>query len=50
MFDQGYNLHFFVKKCELRNIDYVILVGRVIRTLGNVYILIEIQGEKSYIG
>ena len=47
MWDQGYDLNFHAKYCEIRKTNLRTLVERVIEALGNVYILDEIQGEKA---
>lgn len=50
MCDDGYNLTFYDKACDIRRNVSNKVIGRGTRTLGNVYILDEIQGEKCYIG
>ena len=50
MCDANYNLIFYAKVCEIRRNGSKKIIGRGIRTLGNVYSLNEIQGEQFYIG
>ena len=39
MCDQGYNLTFYVKECEIRKNNSKEIIGKGVRTLGNVYVL-----------
>ena len=48
MCDVDYNLTFCAKVCEIRINGSNKIVGRGIKTPGNVYIFDEIQGEKCY--
>ena len=44
MRDQGYNLRFSSKECEIRKADLGRLVEKESRTTSNVYILDEVKG------
>jgi hypothetical protein len=46
MFDEGYNLTFHSKWCEIRKADSRRLVENANRTSSNVYILDEVKEEK----
>lgn len=46
--DQGHDLMFSSKECEIRRWSSRKLVGRGVRTTYNVYILSEIQEERCY--
>ena len=50
MRDQGYNLRFYSKECEIRKADLGRLVEKASRTPSNVYILDEVKGEKCCMG
>ena len=50
MCDQGYDLTFHAKYCEIHKTISIILVGRMIMTPANLYIINEIQGYICYIG
>lgn len=48
MCDQGYDLTFNSKRCEIRNVGIGKLVEKTEKTLGNVYIINEAKREKNY--
>jgi hypothetical protein len=48
--DQGYNLTFHSKGCEIRKVGSRILVENENRTPSNVYVLDEFKGEKCCMG
>jgi hypothetical protein len=50
MCDQGYNLTFHSKQCEIRKVGSKILVPNANRTMRNVYVLDEVKGENCCIG
>jgi hypothetical protein len=50
MYDQGYNLTFHSKGCEIRKIGLGRLFENANRTLRNVYVLDEVKGEKCCMG
>jgi hypothetical protein len=47
MCDQGYNLIFNSRKCEIREADSGILVATAIRNPHNIYILDRVKREKT---
>lgn len=50
MFDQGLNLTFHSKGCEIRKARIRILVENANRTSSNVYVLDEVKKEKCCMG
>jgi len=49
MCDQGYNLTFHSKGCEIRKTCSRILVANANRNMSNVYVLDEVKGEKCFL-
>jgi hypothetical protein len=50
MCDQGYNLTFHSKGCEIRKAGSGRLVANANKTPSNVYVLDEVKGEKCCMG
>jgi hypothetical protein len=50
MCDQGYNLTFHSKGCDIRKVGSGILVANANKTPSNVYILNEVKGDKCCMG
>jgi hypothetical protein len=50
MCDQGYNLTFHSKGCEIRKATSITLMANANKTTSNVYILDEVKREKCCMG